>query len=701
MEQGAFESLKATFARAPVLLMPDTDVPFQVETDASDFAVRAVLSQKAPDGDWRPVAFFSRSMQPAERNYNVHDKELLSVVRAFEVWRPYLEGNPFPVEVFSDHRNLEYFMTARDLSWRQARWSLFLNRFTFVIHHRPGRLSAGPDGLSRRPDHEVPRDARDNVQATVLGSEQVARRGVVVELGRCGQLEVVDKVAAVQAILADGDILERIRTATPSDPRLAPVLQMVEAPALVKARLREFIVDGGLVRFCSLVYIPDNEEVKRLILQLYHDSILAGYPGRANTLALVAQNYYWPRMSEFVRRYVDGCNMCQRIKPRCQKLYGPLQPLEVPDGPWQHISTDYVGPLLVLRGCDTIQVVCNKLTKRVHFLGACSMDNAAVMCDGFMAWVWCLHGTPKKIVSDRRPQFVARYTSRMWERLGFKPALSTAHHPQSDGQTERTNQELEVYLRAFIDYYQDDWMDWLPFAEFAYNNWVSAATGMSPFYAEYGYNPTFSVDPVNSQMVPKADACLDRLHEVQGELRGLLELAAARMKHFHNAWVDKAPDYVIGDHVFLECADLRSDCPSQKLNFKKFGPFPISQKISDTAYRLALPDGWLIHNVFHVSCLVPAQDDTILGCRQEPPPPMQMEMGDEVEIERILWERRTRGGVTEFLVRWKGYNESEDEWLKEYNMPHMLEAIQEFQANERAHGKYCRRKGRMQSSGAG
>lgn len=270
--------------------------------------------------------------------------------------------------------------------------------------------------------------------------------------------------------------------------------------------------------------------------------------------------------------------------------------------------------------------------------------------------------------------------------------MSTAHHPQTDGQTEHTNQELEIYLCAFVDYYQDDWAAWLLFAEFAFNNCINSSTGMSPFYAEYAYNPTFSIDPVNSQSVPKADQRLDLIREVQESLRGLLELVADRMKRFYDAWVDEAPNYVVDDRVFLERADLQSDRPSHKLDYWCFGPFRISQKVSATAYRLDLPDGWAIHNVFHVSCLIPACEDTILGWRQEPPLPVQLKTRDKVKIEHILREQKTRGGVTEFLVHWKGYDKSEDEWLKEYNMPHTLEAIQEFRKNEKTRGKQRRGK---------
>jgi hypothetical protein len=177
---------------------------------------------------------------------------------------------------------------------------------------------------------------------------------------------------------------------------------------------------------------------------------------------------------------------------------------------------------------------------------------------------------------------------------------------------------------------------------------------MSPFFAEYGYNPCFSVYPVNSQSVPQADEYLDHIREVQENLKGVLEVSAERMKRFYDAWVDESPDYIPGDRVFLERADLRSTRPSQKLDFRRFGPCRVSQKISDSAYRLDLPDGWSIHNGFHMSCLVPACEDTILSRRQEPPAPLQMETGDEVEIQRILKERRTCGGVSKFLVKWLG-----------------------------------------------
>lgn len=184
--------------------------------------------------------------------------------------------------------------------------------------------------------------------------------------------------------------------------------------------------------------------------------------------------------------------------------------------------------------------------------------------------------------------------------------------------------------------------------------------------------------PPKSQSVPKADARLDQIHSTQLELQSLLELAANRMKRFHDDWVDESPDYIPGDHVYLERHDLRSTRPSQKLDFKRFGPFQITQKLSDTAYCLKIPTTWRIHNVFHVSYLIPARKDTILGRRQEPPPPDIIEGEEEQEIEQILKKRRLRSSVMQYLVRWKGFGEEDDEWLKEYQLEHAQEAVKEF-----------------------
>src|SRR6266567_6082376 len=163
-EQLAFDGLKRSVTSAPVLISPDPTKPFRIEADSSDFATGAVLSQVSPaDEKWHPVAFFSKSLSPVERNYVIHDKEMLAIIRSLQEWRHFIEGAEHPFEVWTDHKNLEYFMTAKQLNRRQARWSLYLSRFDFSLHHKPGKSMGKPDVLSRRADHRTGSDDNSDI----------------------------------------------------------------------------------------------------------------------------------------------------------------------------------------------------------------------------------------------------------------------------------------------------------------------------------------------------------------------------------------------------------------------------------------------------------------------------------------------------------------------------------------------------------
>jgi len=166
-EQAAFEDLKTVVTTAPVLMSPQKSDPSWIEADSLDFATGAVLSQQlTTDGKWHPIAFYSKSLFSVERNYEIHDKEMLAIIRVLEEWRHFLEDATHPVEIWTDHKNLEYFMTAKKLNRHQARWSLHLTRFDFLLHYRPGRAMGKPDALSRRADHR--NGASDNENMVLL-----------------------------------------------------------------------------------------------------------------------------------------------------------------------------------------------------------------------------------------------------------------------------------------------------------------------------------------------------------------------------------------------------------------------------------------------------------------------------------------------------------------------------------------------------
>ena len=169
-QERAFKQLKEIFTTRPVLATPDLDKEFRVEADASNFATRGVLSVKCEDDLWRPVSFISKVLNKTERNYEIHDKEMLGVIHCLEAWRHFLEGARVKFEIWTDHKNLEYFMTSKNLNRRQARWALYLSRFDFILKHVLGSKMGKADGLSRRSDWEKGGEG-DNEEKVLLKPE--------------------------------------------------------------------------------------------------------------------------------------------------------------------------------------------------------------------------------------------------------------------------------------------------------------------------------------------------------------------------------------------------------------------------------------------------------------------------------------------------------------------------------------------------
>ena len=245
-EQKVFDGLKQAFTSAPILAMADMSKPFILECDASNYATGAVLSQKAEDGHIHPIAFYSKMLNDAERNYDIYDKELLAVIRALSEWRHYLEGGEHPINILSDHKNLLYFASARTLTRRQARWSLFLSRFNFFIIYRPGRLGGKPDALSRRSDLKP--EGVDNAEHTLLSPEifrvKAMKRGAT-------------------RIQGDRGLLKELRKSRAYDEELVEAIERVKsgAPRALKKGLEEWNTEDGLLLYRGKVYVPKDMEL--------------------------------------------------------------------------------------------------------------------------------------------------------------------------------------------------------------------------------------------------------------------------------------------------------------------------------------------------------------------------------------------------------------------------------------------------------
>jgi len=210
---------------------------------------------------------------------------------------------------------------------------------------------------------------------------------------------------------------------------------------------------------------------------------------------LVSRNYWWPQMSRYIGQYVSTCDLCLRTKPIRQALVGELHFLQVLDLRWDTLSVDFVMELPLSSGHDTVMTVVDSVSKQAHFIPTHTMVTAEGTAWLFLHQVWKLHGLLKYVVSDHGPQFVIRFTRELYRLLGIKLASSIAWHPQTDGQTECVNQELDQYLQLFVNERQDDWYDLLPMAEFQHNNHVYSATQQPPFLLDTGRMSRMGFEP--------------------------------------------------------------------------------------------------------------------------------------------------------------------------------------------------------------
>jgi len=339
---------------------------------------------------------------------------------------------------------------------------------------------------------------------------------------------------------------------------------------------REWSCESGLLYRRNLLWVPKG--LVQRIMESEHDTKVTGHMGQDKTIELIRRNFWWPKMNERIIDFVRSCPKCQRTKMARHQPYGLSSPLELPYAPWQSIAMDFITELPISDGCDQLWVIIDRFTKMVHFLplrieGKTVSDLAVI----FAREVWKYHGLPTDIVSDRD----SRFTSETWKEFlrlsGIRSRMSTGFHPQTDGQTERLNQTIEAYLRAFVSKEQDDWARLLPMAEFAYNNSTTTGNGMSPFYVNYGFHPA-AMDPASTEPLnPASQVYTHWMSTVHDESRKGLEDAQERMRQYADPVRREPPAYQVGDLVMLNGRNIKTRRPSKKLDHKNHFPFQIKK----------------------------------------------------------------------------------------------------------------------------
>ncbi|WVZ63688.1 hypothetical protein U9M48_013301 [Paspalum notatum var. saurae] len=405
--QEAFEELKKRLTMVPVLTFPDMHKPFSVYCDASRLGLGCVLMQEG-----KVIAYASRQLRDHEKNYPTHDLDLAAVVYALKIWRHYLFGQR--CDIYTDYKSLKYIFTQNELNMRQRRWLELIKGYDLEIHYHPGKANVVADALSRKS------------QIKLLWTRELPEK-LAIEFDRLS-LGFLNNIGGVTV-------------------EIEPTLEQDISKGQIAPTFREDA--NGTVWYGDRICVPDIRSVRELILKEAHETAYSIHPGSEKMYQDLKQKFWWYGMKRDVAEYVALCDICQRVKAEHQKPAGLLQPLKIPEWKWEEIGMDFiVGLPRTQSGFDSIWVVVDRLMKVAHFIPVKTTYTGAKLAELYMSRIVCLHEVPKRIVSDRGTQFTSHFWKRLHESMDTKLNFSSAYHPQTDGQTERTNQILEDMLRA-------------------------------------------------------------------------------------------------------------------------------------------------------------------------------------------------------------------------------------------------------------
>ena len=433
----AFHALQKLASEAPVLKIASWDEPFEVITDASNIAVGAVLEQAT-----RPIAFYSKKLDSAQRNYSVYDKELYAIITALKHWKHFLYGREFTVK--TDHQALKWLQTMPSADWsdRQSRWSQLFQQFGGMIEYLPGKHNPVADALSRKS-----------------GTVQSAQRTTVLDSSALDSMKE--------------DYLDSAEFGTPYS------LAMAGEPG-------HFSLQDGWLLYKGRLCITASH--RAALLHDAHDSLVGGHRGINNTLEKLERSFYWPKLRKDVYNYVQKCQVCQKVKSSHQKPAGLLRPLPIPEGPFQDISMDFVGPLPASHPSRNTMcfTIVDRFSKFVMLIPCKHTSSAEDVARLFIRFWYPIAGLPKTITSDRDAKFTSQFWRSLFDNFGTRLQFSSAFHPQTDGQTEIYNQLAFDVLKAYCHDQQNRWEHHLPLVQAILNDTHSSSIGRTPYEAAFG-----------------------------------------------------------------------------------------------------------------------------------------------------------------------------------------------------------------------
>jgi hypothetical protein len=687
----AFEKMKQLAASAPVLAFFQHGVPTIAETDSSALALGGCVWQLQPDGSWKPIGYYSRTLNDAERNYGIQDKEFLAVVRTLEHFYSELYGSK--ITVLTDHEALKYWATKRVLNSRQARWADFLAEFDITYQYRPGSENVVADVLSRKAQHHPTmkarvREARTRflVDPKDLGftvasiSDAWTRTRSLVNPGHLGfAIAGINDGPATPATNTTAETTPPAREDQTPDPTTLTGTDLIDR-IIAENRAQDLGTHGGRL------IVPEKTQdqstfLRTALIRAAHEPAIFAHAGQNKLIKRLKREYYWPDMEKDIRRYSRNCRPCRRNKKTRDKTPGLLHPLPVPEGVWDQVACDGKDMPPDERGYDYVWAFTCKFSRILATLPGRKTDTAETVAQRYYQYLYRFFGVPAVWLSDNAGPFISDFLGELNRLTGTKHRHGSALHPQTQGAVERTNQDLDQRLRFYVDKYQSQWSRHLPALDFAHNASWHSSIGMAPLKVALGKDvrDPLSLDLETTARLPpekRALAILQKVQEVQREARHAA-LATQKQQETQANRKRRPVDFTVGDLVYLSKRGFATPAPTTRLDAQHVGPFRILEERGHS-YVLDLPPSYKMKNLFHADRLRKAADDPLPQQRQEPPEAEDINGEAEYEVDHVERSRLTgHGKVLQYQVAWRGCD-PDDTWYPAGSFKNAAAALARF-----------------------
>ena len=672
----AFLELKAGFAKYPILRLPQFDKPFYLITDSCDHAIGGALLQmyECADGSKQllPVAYHSRTMNGAERNYPVREQEMLALHACFKNFEYLILGSSFEVVCKTDHNTLTQVQKGGALTNRRlARWQEYLGGFDYKITYLPGLENFVGDGISR--SLRIPHDPLPAATTTIpwpsiaplqsVGFAKYDERCAKMDYSRCSDFKDI-----VAHLLGDDTTAEaevRSRYFTWYDDKLWYTHSDGTQGLCIPSDARSEPTEGS----------PQGLPLREVLIQECHDTPYCGHRGINRTYAQRRTLFYFPKMHAKVARFVRSCEKCARAKSSSRGEVGQLGANECPNYPMHSVTIDMMTNLPPASGTNHNQavVLVDRFTKKVFAFSMLGTATAMELARELYDRIFLEFGFPLEIISDRDTKFVSKVWTELFKLTGTKLTMAYAYHQRFDGQTEVMNKTMEEIMRCYVDYNQSNWASQLPHVCAAINNSPNPTSGLSPNKIFYGRFPMRPVELKfgGHENVTAVEFLTEITHSRQVASETVRE-AIVRMTVRHNSQLSKSKvakssaSMGVGTFVTVAAANLTRPGfhrrPSRKLRSKREGPFEVIKVLSATGRRLRLPPGWRQHPEFHINKLVPFEFAPELEVRAAEPEPDLNAAGEDVYEVESLASRATIRGRVSYFIKWVGYPIEDGEW---------------------------------------